>query len=158
VAIPVVEVGHLCGFRVVVVDDRADMVGEDRFPNAAERIAGDIVEALRTLSITPCTYVVIITRGHAYDEAALRAIIDSPAGYIGMIGSRRKVRITFDHLRADGVEEALIGRVHAPIGLEIGAQTPAEIAVSILAEIIVQRKGQHSLCPDRRGKPMKLEP
>ena len=153
VAMPVAEIGHLCGFRVVVLDDRPEMASEERFPHAAERIAGDIAKTLHTLTITPNTYIVIITRGHAYDEAALRAVINSPAAYVGMIGSRRKVRTTFDRLLADGIPEKQIQRVHAPIGLNIGAQTPAEIAVSILAEIVMQRQKEQRAAD---GKPMKL--
>jgi xanthine dehydrogenase accessory factor len=105
---------------------------------------------VRAFPITPDTHVVIVTRGHAYDEQALRAVIDSPAAYVGMIGSRRKVQAIFDHLRADGVDDSLLRRVRAPIGLDIGAQTPAEIAVSIVAEIVMLRQGQ-------RGGPMKLD-
>jgi xanthine dehydrogenase accessory factor len=141
VAMPVAEIGYMCGFRVVVVDDRADMASEERFPHAAERIAGDIVEALTAYPVTPNTYVVIVTRGHALDEEALRAVIDSEAAYVGMIGSRRKVRVILGHLREDGIDEALIDRVHSPIGLDIGSETPAEIAVSILAELIRERRG-----------------
>jgi xanthine dehydrogenase accessory factor len=150
VAMPVAEIGHLCGFRVVIVDDRPDLIVEGRFPSADERIAGDIVSTLRAWPITSETYVVIVTRGHAHDEDALRAVIDSKAGYIGMIGSRRKVRTLMDHLRADGIAEELIGRVRSPVGLDIGAETPAEIAVSILAEVIMLRRGGS-------GSPMKLE-
>jgi xanthine dehydrogenase accessory factor len=143
VAMPVAEIGHMCGFRVVVLDDRPDMASAERFPHAAERIVGDIGETMQELSITPDTYIVIVTRGHAHDETALRAVIDSDAAYVGMIGSRRKVRTLFDHLLADGISEERIQRVRAPIGLNIGAQTPAEIAVSILAEIVLLRqKGQ----------------
>lgn len=140
VAMPVAEIGHMCGFRVVVLDDRPEMASAERFPHAAERIVGDIGETMQGLSITPNTYIVIVTRGHAHDETALRAVIDSAAAYVGMIGSRRKVRTIFDHLLADGVSKEQIQRVRAPIGLNIGAQTPAEIAVSILAEIVMLRQ------------------
>jgi xanthine dehydrogenase accessory factor len=150
VAVPVAEIGSLCEFRVVVVDDRPEMVSEDRFPHA-ERIAADIVDTLKGWPVSPQTHIVIVTRGHAQDEDALRAVIGSPAGYVGMIGSRRKVRTLLDRLRADGVDETLIRRVRSPIGLDIGAETPAEIAVSILAEVIMLRQG-------RSGQPMKLEP
>ena len=157
VAMPVAQVGYLCGFRVAVIDDRPDMVSQDRFPDAAERIASDVVEALDRYSITSHTYVVIVTRGHAHDEDALRAVLGSPARYIGMIGSRRKVRAVFERLRADGIDESLIQLVRAPIGLDIGAQTPAEIAVSILAEITAARRCGADTCKGSRGKPMKLE-
>ena len=141
VAMPVSEVAAMCGFRVVVVDDRADMASEERFPRAAERIAADIVESVRGYSVTPQTYVVIVTRGHALDEEVLREVIEQPAAYIGMIGSRRKVHTIFQHLREAGVDEARIERVHSPIGLNIGSQTPAEIAVSIVGEMIAARRG-----------------
>ena len=154
VAVPVAEMGHQCGFRVVVVDDRPDMVGEARFPHAAERIVGEIVPALNEMDLTAQWYVVIVTRGHSHDLEALRAVVGSRAAYVGMIGSRRKVRTTFDRLMADGVPASLLERVHSPIGLNIGAQTPAEIAVSILAEIVMLRqKGQAG-----EGKSMKLAP
>jgi xanthine dehydrogenase accessory factor len=147
VAMPVAEMGHLCGFRVVVLDDRPDMVSEARFPHASERISGEIVDRLHELNLTSQWHVVIVTRGHAYDLEALRAVVGSEAAYVGMIGSRRKVRTTFERLLADGVPEALLERVHSPIGLNIGAQTPAEIAVSILAEIIWLRKGARASLP-----------
>jgi xanthine dehydrogenase accessory factor len=153
VALPVAEIGHMCGFRVVVLDDRPEMASEERFPHATQRIVGDIAESLRAMPVHANTYIVIITRGHAYDEAALRAVIDSPAAYVGMIGSRRKVRTTFDRLLADGIAQTSIQRVHSPIGLNIGAQTPAEIAVSILAEIVMHRRKAHQAAG---VKPMKL--
>jgi xanthine dehydrogenase accessory factor len=152
VAMPVAELGHQCGFRVVVLDDRPEMVSEDRFPHAAERVSGDIVAQLSEMALTSQWHVVIVTRGHAYDQEALRAVVGSQAAYVGMIGSRRKVRTTYERLLAEGVPHSALERVHAPIGLDIGAQTPAEIAVSILAEIIWVRKGS----PDRQPGAMRL--
>jgi xanthine dehydrogenase accessory factor len=148
VAIQVAEMGYMCGFCVVVIDDREEMVSEERFPHASQRIAQDIAEQLGAWPITPNTHIVIVTRGHAYDEDALRAVIASPAAYIGMIGSRRKVRTILDRLRQDEIDDALIQRVRSPIGLNIGSETPAEIAVSILAEIIMLNR-------ERDGQPMK---
>jgi xanthine dehydrogenase accessory factor len=141
VAMPVAEVAHMCGFRVVVVDDRADMASAERFSHA-ERLVADIAESLREYPITPQTYVVIVTRGHMLDEEALREVIGRSAAYVGMIGSRRKVHTLFEHLRAAGIDEALIQGVHSPIGIDIGSQTPAEIAVSIVGEMIAVRRGQ----------------
>jgi xanthine dehydrogenase accessory factor len=158
VAMPVAELGHQCGFRVVVLDDRAEMVSQERFPHAAERIAGEIVSKLREMPLSPQWYVVIVTRGHAYDQEALRTVVGSQAAYIGMIGSRRKVRTTFDRLMADGVPASLLERVHSPIGLDIGAQTPAEIAVSILAEIIWLHKGAGGQSVAGRPGPMRISP
>jgi xanthine dehydrogenase accessory factor len=97
---------------------------------------------LAELELNSLWHVVIVTRGHAHDLEALRVVVCSEAAYVGMIGSRRKVRTTFERLMADGVSQSLLERVHAPIGLDIGAQTPAEIAVSVLAEIIWLRKGR----------------
>lgn len=145
VAMPVAEIAHTCGFRVVVVDDRADMASEERFPHAAERIAADIVETVRGYPITPRTYVVIVTRGHALDEEVLHEVIERPSAYIGMIGSRRKVRTVYQHLREAGIDEGRIERVYSPIGMDIGSQTPAEIAVSIVGEMIAVRRGQAPL-------------
>jgi xanthine dehydrogenase accessory factor len=158
VAIPVAEMGHLCGFRVVVLDDRSDMVSEARFPHASERISGEIVTQLNEMNLTSQWHVVIVTRGHAHDLEALRAVVGSKAAYVGMIGSQRKVRTTYERLMADGVPEALLERVHSPIGLDIGAQTPAEIAVSILAEIIWLRKGVRERVPGEQPDSMRISP
>jgi xanthine dehydrogenase accessory factor len=142
VAMPTAEIAHMCGFRVVVIDDRADMASEARFPHAAERLVGDIEAILGELTLPPSAYVVIVTRGHALDEEALRAVIGGPAAYVGMIGSRRKVRTIYDHLREAGVPQEQIDRVYAPIGADIGSETPAEIAVSIVAELVAVRRGK----------------
>jgi xanthine dehydrogenase accessory factor len=155
---PVAEMGHQCGFRVVVLDDRPDMVSEARFPHASERISGDIVAQLNEMDLTSQWHVVIVTRGHAYDQEALRAVVGSQAAYVGMIGSRRKVRTAYERLMADGVPVSLLERVHSPIGLNIGAQTPAEIAVSILAEIIWLRKGAQRHSSDAQPGSMRISP
>ncbi len=128
------------GFETLVIDDRQDMVTPARFPTS-QRIVGDIERELRSLKIDPQTYAVVVTRGHRHDGAALAAIIDSPAIYVGMIGSKRKVRTILDELATLGVSRETLLRVHAPIGLEIGAVTPAEIAVSIAAQLIAVRRG-----------------
>ncbi|MDY7039984.1 MAG: XdhC/CoxI family protein, partial [Chloroflexota bacterium] len=141
VAVPVAELGALLGFRTVVFDDRAEFASKERFPRADELIVGDIPAELAQFPANAQTHVVIVTRGHAYDEAALRTVLDSPVAYVGMIGSRRKVRTVFDHLRTTGVSEDALARVRAPIGLDIGAETPAEIAVSIMAEIVMLHRG-----------------
>ena len=126
-------------FDVWVLDDRAEYASADRFPDASRILVGDIPQRLRELEIDEHTYVVIVTRGHLHDEAALHAVIDRPAGYIGMIGSRRKVRLIFEDLVAAGVDPEALAQVHAPIGLDIGSQTVPEIAVSIVAELIACR-------------------
>lgn len=129
-------------FHVVVIDDRADYASRERFDSRVELIVGDIAAALRSRAIDPGCYVVIVTRGHQNDEQALDAVIRSPAGYIGLIGSRRKSRLIFDDLRAAGVPDELLSRVHTPIGLPINAVTVPEIAVSIAAELVRMRRNQ----------------
>lgn len=142
VALPLYKIAKIVGFEVIVLDDREEFANPERFPEADRVVAGNLEVSLEGLSVTPSTCIVIVTRGHQYDELALRKVIGSDAGYVGMIGSRKKVAAVLDRLRQDGFPEGLINRVHAPIGLSIGAETPEEIAVSIMAEIIqVMRKG-----------------
>jgi len=104
-------------------------------------IADDFLPALKALKITPATHVAIVTRGHRHDEICLQAVIEEPARYIGMIGSRRRTTTIRERLRREGVAPELLHRIHAPIGLDIGAQTPEEIALAILAEIVLVRRG-----------------
>lgn len=130
------------GYRITVVDDRPDFANKQLFPAADRVICAPFTTALQELKINPSTFVVIVTRGHRYDYECLRAVIQAPAAYIGMIGSRRRVQGVRERLLAEGVNQEALARVHAPIGLDIGAETPAEIAISILAEIIrVYRRG-----------------
>jgi xanthine dehydrogenase accessory factor len=132
-------IAHLAkwqGFSVVVLDDRAEFVTSENFPHADERIVGDLVEKIRDIEITPQTYVVLVTRAHALDAALLGAVVEKNAAYIGMLGSERRALTVKNLLRQKGVSEAALERVHAPIGIEIHAETPQEIAVSIMAEII----------------------
>lgn len=128
------------GFHVVVIDDRGDWAARERFPDGVELELGDIAETLRNYSLDGGCYVVIVTRGHKHDHQALKAVIDRPAGYIGMIGSKRKSTTILKALRDAGVSQELIDRVHTPIGLPIGAVTVSEIAVSIAAELIQVRR------------------
>ena len=128
------------GFRVVVFEDRSDLLDPRRLPPPIESSAGPIETSLRQWPVDANTYVVVVTRGHAHDRRALHAVIDSPAKYLGMIGSRRKIRIVFDDLEHLGVDRAKLQRVHTPIGLKIGAATVPEIAVSIAAELIQVRR------------------
>lgn len=123
---PLAEMARIVGFNVQVVDVRPERA---------------TVPQLDPATITPWTYVVLITENHVTDEQALRQVLDTPAAYIGMIGSRRKVGTIFDHLRAESISEEQLARVHAPIGLDLGGRSPAEIALSILAEIVQVRYG-----------------
>ncbi len=130
------------GFRVTVLDDRPLFANPDRFPPPITPVAGDIAGVLKGWPIDGNTYIVIVTRGHKHDETALRTVLGSPARYIGMIGSRRKIRVIFDDLKHEGAPDAQIARVHAPIGIEIGAVTAEEIALSIAAELVSIRRAE----------------
>jgi xanthine dehydrogenase accessory factor len=131
------------GFRVSVIDDRDDFANAERFPPPMEPILGDIAETLTRRPIDAGTYVAIVTRGHRHDERALAAVLGSPAKYLGMIGSRRKIAVVFDNLRRGGATQEQLDRVHSPIGLPIKAVTPEEIAISIAAEMISVRRAEH---------------
>ncbi len=138
----VARAGRLLDFQVTVIDDRADFASREKFPDPQVRlITADFSEALRSLKITPASHLVIVTRGHKHDEMCLREVVDKPARYLGMIGSRRRTTTIRAMLRRDGVAAESLQRVHAPIGLDLGAQTPEEIALAILAEIILVRRG-----------------
>jgi xanthine dehydrogenase accessory factor len=131
-------------FDVWVVDDRPDIISDERFPRAQRRIAGPIGERLADIEITPSTYCLIVTRGHNHDEEALYHLADRGAAYVGMIGSKRKIKLIFDDLLQEGISAEVLERVHAPVGLEIGSQTVPEIAVSIAAELISHRNLQNN--------------
>lgn len=129
-------------FEVTAIDDRADYASIERFPLAKQRIIGDIETELRRFPIDPATYIVIVTRGHRHDGQALHAVIDSPAKYIGLIGSKAKIKLIYDDLHEQGVSIEKLCTVHAPIGFDIGAITVPEIAVSIAAELVAIRAGK----------------
>lgn len=136
IGVAVAQLAKTLGFHVVVLDDRPEFVTAENFPYADERIVGDIVEKIKEIEITPQTYIVFVTRAHTLDAALLGAVVDKPAAYIGMLGSKKRVLTVMEMLKQKGVSETALARVHAPIGLEIHAETPQEIAVSILAEVI----------------------
>jgi xanthine dehydrogenase accessory factor len=143
IARPLSRIGALLGFRVTVVDDRPDFARRDRFPDADRVVVADFADPFAGIPIGPRSHVVLVTRGHRYDydcALALARIEDEPA-YVGMIGSRRRVRAAFELLAAEGFDEERLARIHAPIGLDIGAETPAEIAVAIAAEIVLATRG-----------------
>jgi xanthine dehydrogenase accessory factor len=135
------RVAALAGFRVVVLDDRETFARSERFPDAAEVHAiADFGVAMEHVSIGQDTYGVIVTRGHQHDELVLRQLLGRPLVYLGLIGSRTKIVKLFQELEESGVPRAHLDRVHAPIGLDIGAETPEEIAVAIVAEMIARRR------------------
>lgn len=129
-------------FIVWVLDDRSHYASRERFPTAERLIVGDIGVSLQELArkeIHPACYAIIVTRGHNHDEEALYHLATTSASYIGMIGSKRKIKLIFDDLRSRGIPENILQKVRAPIGFEIGSQTVPEIAVSIVAELIARR-------------------
>ncbi len=123
-------------FYVVVIDDREEFANRERFPEANQIIVEDFHNVFKKLKFTGKEFVAIVTRGHKYDADVLMESLKKTLKYIGMIGSKRKIEIIFDYIRKNGFSEEAIGRVHAPIGLAISAETPQEIAVSIVAELI----------------------
>lgn len=131
------------GFEVVVVDDRAEFANRERFPWADKIVVEEFDRVVEKISVHEDTYLVIVTRGHIHDYTVLKQYLRSPAKYIGMIGSRRKRDLIFEQLLREGFTQEELTKVHSPIGLDIGAETPAEIAVSIVGELIKVKR----LCP-----------
>ncbi len=130
------------GFKIHVLDDREKFANQDRFPEAESVVVDTIPEWLRTADIPSSSYVVIVTRGHTHDLDALRALARRDLRYLGLIGSKAKVARIYDALLEEGMPPEDLQRVHAPVGLDIGAVSPEEIAVSILAELIAVRRGK----------------
>jgi xanthine dehydrogenase accessory factor len=140
VAIPLAQVAAIAGFRVTVIDDREEFASRERFPVADEVVVASVEEAFSALPIGKDSYVVAVTRGHVMDEEVVAAALAARARYIGMIGSRRKVAGVRERLRERGFAPEELDRVHAPIGIEIGSDTVEEIAISIVAELIAERR------------------
>jgi xanthine dehydrogenase accessory factor len=136
------NLAHDVGFRVHVVDDREKFASAERFPHAAEVAVEDIPTWLERTPLPSYGYVVVVTRGHNNDLDAMRALAHRDLRYLGLIGSRAKVARIYDQLKGEGVDPTTLKRIHAPIGLDIGAVTPQEIAVSILAELIAVKHGK----------------
>jgi xanthine dehydrogenase accessory factor len=134
------ELGKMLGFRVVVIDDRPEYATKERFPEADQLIADSWDKALAQVAIDENSFIVILTYAGEYDELALRKVINSNAAYIGMIASRSKAKSILARMQRDKVPDDLLRRVTTPIGFDIGAETPAEIAVSTLAQIIMFKK------------------
>ena len=141
ISLPLSQFAVACGLSVYVVDDRQEFANRGKFPHVADIICDTFKNAIHKLKITPYDFVVIITRGHAHDAECLRAILPgTQPAYLGMIGSRRRVRAQFEMLLQEGYEKEKLDRIHTPIGLNIGGVTPAEIAISIMAEIIACKR------------------
>ena len=134
------KITQILGFDVTIIDDREAYANRERFPHAHQIIAEDFEKAFAQLAPSESSHIVIVTRGHREDMRVLRWAVQTPACYVGMIGSKRKTIRIFEELQKEGVPANMFERVHAPIGLDIGAITPEEIAVSIAAELIAKRR------------------
>jgi xanthine dehydrogenase accessory factor len=151
----IAQIGKMLDFSVTVVDNRAEFANKDRLPWADSIVTCDYPSVIQKLTFSERSYVVILTHKHVHDFEVLEQCIKKPSCYLGMIGSKAKVAKIFDQLRENGVSEETIKRIHSPVGLKIGANTPAEIAISILAEIIHVRSalssdsGQKTCCNPR---------
>ncbi len=142
VSMPTAAMAAMAGFSVHVIDDRKEFANSQRFPHAGVHVMPDYKECFRSFHITQSDYIVIVTRGHLFDRIVAAQALATKAGYIGMIGSRTKRNQVYAKLLEEGFAEQDIQRIHSPIGLNIGAETPEEIAVSILAECIQCRRGK----------------
>ena len=143
--------GRMLGYRVYVVDDRPQFANRERFPEAADTIVvPDYTKGLDQIPINANTFIVVATRGHWFDDLALEAAVRTPAGYVGLLGSKRKTILIYQRLVQLGISPQRLKAVHAPVGLDIGALTPEELAVSIMSEIVMFRHGGS-------GGPMRMD-
>ena len=158
IAMPVCEFGAKCGFAVHVVDDRPDFANRSRFPDAAEVICDSFENGIRRIGVTPFDFVIVITRCHRHDADCLRALLPGaePAS-LGMIGSRRRTKGLLEMLREEGFDPDRLAKICTPIGLDIGAITPAEIAISILSEVIAYKRQPEHGAPGRSCADTDLE-
>ncbi|HAB29199.1 MAG TPA: hypothetical protein DCE19_00640, partial [Gemmatimonadetes bacterium] len=143
IAQPLCSTGALMGFRVIVVDDRPDFATRERFPEAERIVRVDFMDPFADIPIHSTSHIVLVTRGHKYDFECLRHLLKTEVEppYVGMIGSRRRIRAAFSQLQGEGMPKDRLSRVRAPVGLDIGAETPVEIAVAVAAEIVLQWRG-----------------
>jgi len=150
------RLAHEVGFRVHVVDDREKFANRERFPDAVEIVVDDIPAWINRTALSAHAYAVVVTRGHTNDLEALRALAPRELRYLGLIGSRAKVARIYEQLEETGLSSDALKHVHAPIGLDIGAVTPQEIAVSILAELIAVKHGKNTTELSLKWDPPKL--
>jgi len=143
IARPLCRVGALLGFRVTVLDDRPEFATRERFPEAAEVRRADFGEPLKGVPMGAGTHLVLVTRGHKYDYEALRDVLQRPElpAYLGMVGSRRRTRAALEQLAREGIDPDRIAAIRAPVGLDVHAETPEEIAIAIAAELVLLRRG-----------------
>jgi xanthine dehydrogenase accessory factor len=141
IAVPLVKIVKILGYEVIVLDDRREFADPDRFPDADDVIHGPYRDTLATLPVDTNTHIVLVTRGHVHDAACLEQIIHSPAPYIGMIGSKKRVRTVIEKVLGPEPSMQDLKRLYAPIGIDLGSKTPEEIAVAIAAELVKVRRG-----------------
>jgi xanthine dehydrogenase accessory factor len=149
VGLALAKLAHGLDYDVTVIDDRAEFATRERFPDGVEVVRADMVEALGSLPIGWNSFIIVATRGHKLDAQCLRAAIQRPARYVGLLGSKRKTILIERMLREEDLPEERIRSVHAPVGLDLGGRTPAEIALSVLAELSMERYGGS-------GRPLRL--
>ena len=137
----VYTIAALLGFRIFITDDRAEFCNKERFPHAEETLVSEYEKALPQLPLNSNTFILVATRGHRYDDSAIRAALQTRARYIGLLGSKRKNTLIFNELVKQGIGIERIKKINAPVGLNIGALTPEEIAVSIISEIVMHLRG-----------------
>jgi xanthine dehydrogenase accessory factor len=145
------KVARIAGFEIVIVDDRETYANRERFPEARDVYADEYEQVMAQLAPTESSYIVIVTRGHRDDMRVLRWAAETPARYIGMIGSQRKVIAIYKELEKEGIAAEKLARVYAPVGVDIGAITPEEIAVAIVAELIAIRRGSETALPHMKS-------
>ena len=134
------KIAKMTGFKIAVIDDRPAYANIEKFPDADEFFVDDPAMVVPKLGISKNSYIIIACRGHLEDQQVLEQVIKKPAAYIGMLGSRKKTKTVFSNLKESGITQKMLEEIHAPIGLPIATETPEEIAVSIMAEIIDQRR------------------
>lgn len=142
IGLALAKIARLTGFKIIVIDDRPDFAVAQRFPEAEQTLVTDYNDAFSNLNVKNSDYIVILTHAHKNDEVVLEQALKTNARYIGMIGSQKKNETIFTHLRAKGFQKECLDKVYTPVGLRIRAQTPAEIAVSILAEMIKVKRAE----------------
>ena len=140
VSFAIARIAATVGFRIVVIDDRPMFANKERFPMADETLTLDMETAFERLEIDDLSYIVAVTRGHQHDKPVVEQAVWTDAAYIGMIGSRRKIALMWKELEAKGISRERLDEIHAPIGLDIGADSPEEIAISVVSELIQARR------------------
>ena len=144
------QIAESVGFRVFVADDRKEFANKDRFPMAEKVFVGPYKDSIKQFDITPNTAIVVASRGHQFDDVALEKAAETDAGYVGLIGSKRKALLIYESMLKNGISIDRIKSIHAPVGLDLGGRDPSEIAISIVSEILAWRHG-------KTGKSLKID-